>query len=130
MRLILILFLSIHVGAAWAGNAVQHNHYWANVMHIVDGDTFDVNVENWPDQVVKARIRLLRVDAPEKRAACEDERIMSRRAAARTKQLIGNKSVRLVVFGRDSFNRILAIAYTTGGLNLGRTLLDEEIAYP
>ncbi|MEH6405071.1 MAG: thermonuclease family protein [Sneathiella sp.] len=130
MRLILILLLSIHVGSAWAGNKVQRNQYWANVTHVVDGDTFDVEVENWPDHVVKARIRLLKVDTPEKRAACERERIMSKKAEARTRQLIGEKLVRLVVFGRDSFNRVLAVAYTEGGLNIGKTLLDEEIAYP
>jgi len=130
MRLLLSLLLSIHVGSAWAGNVELKNHYWATVTHIVDGDTFDVEVENWPDQLVKARIRLLKVDTPEKRAACENELMMSKKAEARTRQLVGEKLVRLVVFGRDNFNRILAVAYTKGGLNIGQTLINEEIAHP
>lgn len=130
MRLVLGLLLSIHAAPTWASDTVPQNHYWAHVTHIVDGDTFDVEVENWPDHVVKARIRLLKVDTPEKRAACRNERIMSEKAEARTRQLIGKKLVRLVVFGRDSFSRILATAYTQGGLNIGQALIDEEVAYP
>lgn len=39
--------------------------YSARLMQVIDGDTLDCDVVVWPDTTIRARVRLVEVDAPE-----------------------------------------------------------------
>ena len=71
------------------------------VIHIVDGDTFDLLTKD----TVKIRIRLNGIDCPERKQAyyqvCKD-------ALAR---YISGKKVTLITHGRDRFKRVIADVY-------------------
>jgi endonuclease YncB( thermonuclease family) len=47
--------------------------YPAEVVRIIDGDTFQVRVQVWPGLSVDAKVRLRGIDAPELHARCADE---------------------------------------------------------
>jgi endonuclease YncB( thermonuclease family) len=48
--------------------------YPAEIVRVLDGDTFEARVKVWPGMEAVTRVRLRGVDAPEMKARCEDER--------------------------------------------------------
>src|SRR4051812_18043178 len=46
----------------------------AEVLRVLDGDTFEARVHLWPGLDVTTRVRLRGIDAPEMKARCGDER--------------------------------------------------------
>ena len=86
---------------------------------VIDGDTFYVSV------------RLLGIDAPEegKRAKCDQERELARRAGERMKQLLEGR-VTMDVRGVDKFGRLLARVELSDGRDLGSALVQERLAKP
>ena len=46
----------------------------AQVLRVLDGDTFEARVNIWPGVEVTTRVRLRSIDAPEMHARCDDER--------------------------------------------------------
>jgi endonuclease YncB( thermonuclease family) len=68
------------VQPAWRGG------HPAQVLRVIDGDTFEARVRIWPGMDVTTRIRLRGIDAPELRARCGAERdkaVAAREALAR-----------------------------------------------
>ena len=47
--------------------------YPAEVVRIIDGDTFEARVRVWPGLDVNTKVRLRNIDAPELHARCSDE---------------------------------------------------------
>lgn len=47
----------------------------AEVVRVLDGDTFEARVRIWPGMDVTIKIRLRGIDAPELHARCDDERV-------------------------------------------------------
>src|SRR5262245_48629002 len=56
--------------------------YAADLLRVLDGDTFEARVHVWPGLAVTTRVRLRGIDAPELHARCPQER--SKAEAART----------------------------------------------
>jgi endonuclease YncB( thermonuclease family) len=52
----------------------------AEVLRIIDGDTFEARVNLWPGLDVTTRVRLRGIDAPELKARCGEERIKAEAA--------------------------------------------------
>jgi micrococcal nuclease len=46
----------------------------AEVLRVIDGDTFEARVRVWPGMDITTRVRLRGIDAPELHARCADER--------------------------------------------------------
>jgi micrococcal nuclease len=84
---------------------------------VIDGDTFYVSV------------RLLGIDAPEegKRAKCDQERELAKKAGDRAKQLLQGR-VSMDVRGVDKFGRLLARVELSDGRDLGGVLIQEHLA--
>jgi micrococcal nuclease len=58
----------------------------AEVLRVIDGDTFEARVRIWPGMEVTTRVRLRGIDAAELHARCDDERskaLAAREALAR-----------------------------------------------
>jgi endonuclease YncB( thermonuclease family) len=46
----------------------------AEVLRVLDGDTFEARVQLWPGLAITTRVRLRGIDTPELKARCEHER--------------------------------------------------------
>jgi endonuclease YncB( thermonuclease family) len=78
--------------------------YPAQVLRVLDGDTFEARVRVWPGLDITTRVRLLRIDAPEMHARCSEERVKAEAARAALENLlaeggIGISAVRLDKYG-------------------------------
>ena len=58
-----------------AAPAALRGGHPAEVLRVIDGDTFEARVRIWPGMDVTTKVRLRGIDAPEMRARCEDERV-------------------------------------------------------
>lgn len=62
--------------------------YLAQVIRVVDGDTFEARLRVWFGQDVTALVRLRGIDAPELRAACDSERTLAEEARTALEQAL------------------------------------------
>jgi micrococcal nuclease len=90
----------------------------ARVVHIVDGDTLDVDIGGR-----KERVRLFGVDTPERGDRCFDE-------ASEALRLLAGQDVLLRPDARerDRFGRLLRYLYRTDGSSIDAALIDEGLA--
>ena len=54
--------------------------YPADVLRVIDGDTFEARVRVWPGLDVDTKVRLRGIDAPELHARCGDEKVKAEAA--------------------------------------------------
>src|ERR1700750_1770804 len=54
----------------------------ADVLRVIDGDTFEARVHLWPGLYVTTRVRLRGIDAPELKARCGGARLQAQVATA------------------------------------------------
>jgi endonuclease YncB( thermonuclease family) len=52
----------------------------AEVVRVIDGDTFEAQVHLWPRLAITTRVRLRGIDAPEFKARCTEERVRAEAA--------------------------------------------------
>lgn len=92
------------------------------VIFVIDGDTITVDRVPW---------RLRGFDTPETgKALCETERALGDKATVRLGQLLNSGVVLLHTRSRlDKYGRVLGDV-TVGGVNVGTTLIAEELARP
>lgn len=99
------------------------------VTSIYDGDTFRVNINNWP-AIVGQRIpvRVKGIDTPELRAKCQKEKELARKAKQLTVQMLRNaKRIELQNIDRGKYFRILADV-SIDSRDLGESLVKNGLA--
>jgi micrococcal nuclease len=98
---------------------------------VIDGDTIDIKAHIWPNHMTDERVRLLRIDTPEKTGVPECEKILAAAATDFTrKQLTGARIIVVKAQAkRDSFGRSLAEVFVDG-VNLNDRLLQSGLARP
>ncbi len=103
------------------------------VVHVVDGDTFDVD---HPDAVrgePATRVRLLGVDTPETKRRNTPVQHFGPEATEFTRRRVDGRVVRLELAGdgrtRGDYKRLLAYAFTEDGRMLNLALVREGYAY-
>jgi endonuclease YncB( thermonuclease family) len=96
-----------------------------------DGDTFAVDIPNvHPFFGSAASIRILGIDTAEITGKNECERKKALKARQRTQELLSNsKKITLTNLKRDKYNRTLARVTIDNTIDLGQTLLNENLAY-
>ena len=60
--------------------ALMRSGHPAEVIRVLDGDTFEARVRVWPGMDVTTRVCLRGIDAPEMHARCDDERVKAEAA--------------------------------------------------
>jgi micrococcal nuclease len=122
--IIYLLFLSTTAQSA--------DYHW-KVQEVVDGDTIKIYTpEGFPNELPLS-VRVRGVDTPEKgkRAKCEKESLLSRKATVLTKDLVANS--REIIFSDISWDkyggRILA-KVTIDGKDLSQELISANLARP
>ena len=77
-----------------------------------DGDTLSVEAGIWPDLTWTGSVRILGVDTPEIRGACETERLLAIAARDYIRELLLDESVILANVENDKYGgRVLADVY-------------------
>jgi endonuclease YncB( thermonuclease family) len=96
----------------------------ADVLRVVDGDTFEAKVHVWPGMDITTKVRLRGIDAPEMRARCADERSKAEAARDALGAMLGEGGVMVLRVGIDKYGgRVLATAATRRTADVSAALL-------
>jgi endonuclease YncB( thermonuclease family) len=103
--------------------------YSAEVVRIIDGDTFVARVRTWANQGVETRVRLRSIDAAELHARCSRELRLALAARTALQRLLADGSVTLSRVGRDKYpGRIDANVATRGTTDVSAAMLSGGFA--
>ena len=84
----------------------------ADVLRIIDGDTFQAQVQVWFGQEVRSAIRIRGFDAPELHAGCADEKKMALAATDMLRDILASGPVTLHDIAPDKyFGRVVATVH-------------------
>jgi endonuclease YncB( thermonuclease family) len=87
--------------------------YPADVLRVLDGDTFEARIRVWPGLDITTKVRLRGIDAPELHARCPEERLKAEAARDALSALLAEGSVGILHVGLDKYGgRVLAEAST------------------
>jgi endonuclease YncB( thermonuclease family) len=101
----------------------------AEVLRVIDGDTFLARVHVWPGMDITTKVRLRGIDAPELNARCADERTKARAARHRLAQILGEGEVGISRVGQDKYGgRVDASVYTAQTPDVSAALLARGLA--
>ena len=76
----------------------------AEVLRVLDGDTFEARVRVWPGLDITTKIRLRSIDAPELKAHCADERSLAESSCAHAlKMMLAEGGVAVSHVGLDKY---------------------------
>ncbi|MGI8525688.1 MAG: thermonuclease family protein [Pseudolabrys sp.] len=101
----------------------------AEVLRVLDGDTFEARVRIWPGQDVTTRVRLRGIDAPEMKARCEDERVRAVAARDALARILGEGGVTISQVGQDKYGgRVDADAATASTASVSMAMLEAGLA--
>ena len=113
-------------GAAslWAGQP-------AEVLRVLDGDTFEARVHVWPGIDITTKVRLRSIDAAELRGRCQEERTKAEAAREALRALLAEGDVMIVRVSLDKYGgRVLADAGTRTTPDIGAALLAQGLVRP
>ena len=118
-------------GPIQGGDRSRYHDRAFRVVHVVDGDTLDIDV---PDaDKLKTRVRLWGVDTPELARGGRREMHFAKTAKEFAEQSLEGKEVNVVLVpekSRDKYGRLLAYVYCErGGRMFNEMLLEEGFAY-
>jgi endonuclease YncB( thermonuclease family) len=103
----------------------------AEVLHVLDGDTFEARVYLWPGLNITTRVRLRGIDAPELKARCMDERVKAEAARDALRAILDQGQVGITAVTLDKYSgRVLADASTFSTANVGAALLNAGYVRP
>ena len=77
--------------------------YPAEVLRVIDGDTFEARVRIWPGTDVTTRVRLRGIDAAELHARCDEERVKAVAAREALTSLLAEGTVGISGVGIDKY---------------------------
>jgi len=75
----------------------------AEVVQVLDGDTFEARVRIWPGMEITTRVRLRGIDAPELHARCDAEQVKALAARDALARLLAEGAVGIARVGQDKY---------------------------
>jgi endonuclease YncB( thermonuclease family) len=101
----------------------------AEVVRVIDGDTFEARVHLWPGLDITTRVRLRGIDAPEFKARCNEERTKAEAARDALRAILDQGEVGISRVSLDKYGgRVLADASTRATPNVSSALLSVGAA--
>jgi endonuclease YncB( thermonuclease family) len=101
----------------------------AEVVRVLDGDTFEARVRIWPGMEITTRVRLRGVDAPEMHARCDDERVKAVAARDALVRILNEGTVGIARIGQDKYGgRVDADVSTARTSDVSAALLERGLA--
>jgi endonuclease YncB( thermonuclease family) len=96
----------------------------AEVLRVIDGDTFEARVHVWPGLDITTKVRLRGIDAPELRARCAAERTMAEAARDALGAMLAEGTVGISGVTLDKYGgRVVADAGTRSIPNVSSEML-------
>ena len=103
--------------------------YPAEVIRIIDGDTFEARVRVWPGLDIDTKVRLRGVDAAELHARCASELEQAQAARAALEKILSDGGVTISRVGVDKYGgRVDATIATRGTADVSAALLNGGFA--
>ncbi len=106
----------------------------ADVVRVIDGDTFVANVYPWPNLVIRTRVRFEKIQAPEikHRAKCEKEAALGRAATIKLENIMpaGTRIQLLNVRPGRYSQRVIASVRIEDGTDPAHRLLELGLVAP
>ncbi len=87
--------------------------YPADVVRVIDGDTFEARVRVWPGLDVNTKVRLRNIDAPELHARCADELANAQAARTALETMLAAGGVTISRVGLDKYGGRVNAAVAT-----------------
>ncbi len=101
----------------------------AEVLRVLDGDTFEARVRVWPGMDITTRVRLRGIDAPEMHARCDAERVKAEAARDALARMLSEGSVGLAHIGQDKYGgRVDANVSTARTPDVSAALFERGLA--
>jgi endonuclease YncB( thermonuclease family) len=101
----------------------------AEVVRVIDGDTFEARVRIWPGMEVTTRVRLRGIDAPEMHARCEDERVKALAARDALVRILSEGTVGISRIGQDKYGgRVDADVSTARTSDVSAAMFERGLA--
>ena len=98
--------------------------YPAEVIRVIDGDTFEARVRVWPGLDVDTKVRLRGIDAAELHARCSDELAKAQAARTALETLLAEGAVAISQVGIDKYGgRVDALASTRNTADISGAML-------
>lgn len=94
-----------------------------DVLRTIDGDTFLARLHQRDGRDLVVRVRLRGIDAPELKAACQEELDKAEAAARALRDLLAQGGVTITNLGPDKYGRVLADVATRRTANVSAALL-------
>jgi endonuclease YncB( thermonuclease family) len=99
----------------------------AEVLRVLDGDTFEARVHLWPGLDITTRVRLRGVDAPEMKARCADERATAEAARDALRAMLEQGEVAITRVTLDKYG-VVADASSRGTPDIAAALIKGGLA--
>ncbi len=99
---------------------------WAKIVKVHDGDTYFAIFEMPRHSIGMYKIRLRKVNAPELDSKRRNEQINAHHCKHTVTNALINKTVHLVLVGKDHYGRMLADVRINGTTDLGKFLMNNE----
>jgi endonuclease YncB( thermonuclease family) len=101
----------------------------ADVLRVIDGDTFEARVHVWPGLDITTKVRLRGIDAAELRARCPAERTVAEAARDALGEMLAEGAVGVFSVSLDKYGgRVVANAKTRPVANVSTELLERGYA--
>ncbi len=99
--------------------------YAAEVVRVIDGDTFEARVRVWPGLEVRTKVRLRNIDAPELHARCAEELAKAQAARSALETMLAAGGVTVSRVGIDKYGgRVDALVATRDTADVSAALLN------
>lgn len=103
----------------------------AELVRVIDGDTFEADAFVWPGHRIRVSVRLRGIDAPELRSRCAAEVLAAKAAKEALEAMLEAGPIHISRIGGDKFfGRVIANVGTPERDDLGQALLDAGYAVP
>ena len=115
----------------WAATALVRHAHPAELLRVVDGDTFEARVRLWPGLDVTTKVRLRGVDAAELNAHCFEEREKAEAARDALKRILAEGQIGLSQVTLDKYGgRVVAAASTAATPDVSSALIAAGVGRP
>jgi endonuclease YncB( thermonuclease family) len=113
-----------------SGALVRHAHA-AELLRVLDGDTFEARVRLWPGLDVITKVRLRGVDAPELSARCFEERDKAEAARDALRRILAEGQIGISQVTLDKYGgRVVALASTAATPDVSAALIAAGVGRP
>jgi endonuclease YncB( thermonuclease family) len=125
-----LAWASVSLASAQAGQNF-HGPVKANVLDVIDGDTFLADALVWPGQSIRINVRIRGIDAPEMKSRCAGEHEAALRAREALSALIADATVSISnIGGAKYYGRVLADVKTPQGVAVADKMLGQSLVHP